>query len=363
MKLKHLFTVCAMCLLMWVASYLMKRAKTPDPLAFENFPLKNVKSMIIREAEANVKLNKENDLWYVDSSQSYLANDKMIEKFLQDLRDLKSQSIIEIKEDYYDRFEVNDPLKKKGNTGVSIDFYDKNGQKIDQIILGKISESNKKLRHLLHPKSSKIASVFNPFQNIQAKPEKWLKSYFFNPKDIVKISREENEGLKWILIRNSIEDKFELNIESSHDPVMNNISKLHTELENIYFIDVDDPDVITSKVLNNNLIVEQQNGLILNLKYGIFKEGENRLYAKLDFELSENSQLDENEVLKLKSRFSEWIYVLRKGDFMSFYFAKKDLAKNIASDDMFDAPKFTPDDEKQDGGGKATIEDEFLRKG
>ena len=358
MKLKHLFTVCGMCLLMWIASYLMKRAGTPDPLTFENFPLKNVKSMIIRQSDANVKLNKENDLWFVDSSQSYLANSKKIETFLQDLRELKSETIIDIKEDYYDRFQVNDPKKKTENSGLSIDFYNTKGQHIDQIILGKLSDSNKKLRYLLHPKSSRIASVFNPFPNIEAKAEKWLNPYFFNPQNIIKIIREDNGSIKWILIRNSLEDKFSLNIESNHDPIAANISKLLNDIENIHFIDVDDPDVITNEVLTNQLSIEQEDGLIMKLQYGIFKEDENRLYIKLDFALNENSSLLDEDILKLRNRFSEWIYVLKEEDFKSFFFKKQDLAKNIISKDIFESPKFLPEDDK-DKGGESTIEDQF----
>jgi len=187
MKFKQLAIVIGLCVLFIIASFLSKNAGEGDdhPNVFKDFPVDKVSSMIIRDKNRVIYLNKKHEIWFVDSSNSYSADNQKINRFLDSLNKMKSDGNQIIADEHFDRFEINDPEKKTEKSGIKISFYAANGSLIDYLILGKRDETTN-IRYVYAPEDKILARALNAFGGFSTKPMDWLNSYFISITDIVR---------------------------------------------------------------------------------------------------------------------------------------------------------------------------------
>jgi len=183
---------------------------------FKNFPLNDVERLAIRQANAQLNLAKQNDIWTVQERNNYPANFGSISEFLRKVWELKVAQPVEAGPSQLARLELQPP-DKGANSGTLVEFKDKSGKNLNTLLLGKKhmrkgggEESGfggaggfPDGRYIMVGDDIKTIAVVNDaFSNVEPKAEEWLNKDFFKVENLKSISvTSTNATNSWKLER------------------------------------------------------------------------------------------------------------------------------------------------------------------
>ena len=167
---------------------------TGQKLVGESFPINDVARITIKQGTNELNLVKKNDLWRVSERYDYPANYSAISGFLLKLRDLKVIQSEAVGASQLPRLQLA-PLGQGTNSGVMVDFKNKDDKSIKTLTLGKKhlrkgqppaqqfqmgEESMAYGRYILVAGNTQNALLIaEPLNNIEPKAGEWLSKDFF----------------------------------------------------------------------------------------------------------------------------------------------------------------------------------------
>lgn len=195
-----------------------------------NFPLNDVAQVTIKEAAAEVNLVKIDDRWRVKERWNYPANFTELHQLLTKVWELKTVQPVKVGPSQLARLELIEPSgggnpntntntsnpSTNSKAGTLIEFKDKNGKEIQELLLGKkyVRESASSSpfgggdypvgRYVMASGSGspKVSLVSETFTEVEAKPDRWLNKDFFKVEKLRSISvTSTNTTNSWKIVR------------------------------------------------------------------------------------------------------------------------------------------------------------------
>jgi len=194
-------------------------SSTSKKKVFDDFPINEVASVEIRNAEGSVHLEKGEENWQVEERNGYPADTESIVSLLRDLWDLNIGQPVTIGRSQYGRLDLVHPEEASGDSAATIlTFQNEEGNDIASLWLGKVHEraDNRPSpfgggmamtdagRYVKTGGSNAVFLVSETFDDIDIDPAVWLDQDFFEIQGIRTIEmRSGNEEEDWKLVRES----------------------------------------------------------------------------------------------------------------------------------------------------------------
>ena len=218
------------------------------------FPINDVTQVQLRTSAGEVNLVKGDD-WMVKERADYPANYEQVSGLLRKLWDLKTVQEVKVGPSQLGRLELNEPGKGEPS-GALLDFKDKEGKSVASLLLGKkhVRKSGGEMgddggfptgRYVMPlGGKSKVSLVSQTFDDLEAKPERWLRKDFFkveNPKSVALAGTAEAQ--RWTLTRESATAEWKLaDVKGDEKLDTAKISPFTTAFSSPSFKDVRAPD-------------------------------------------------------------------------------------------------------------------------
>ncbi len=179
------------------------------------FPVEKVTQLLIQSSEGTVNLTLKGDAWTVQERANFPANAERVENLLRKLWDLKTVQEIQVGPSQFARFDLTDPAQA-GGTAARVDFKDKDGKALAALLVGKkFMRKNDAApspfggdggfpagRYVMTPGSTKVALISDTLDDVDPKPQGWLKRDFFKIESPTSIALEgATDSQKWKLTR------------------------------------------------------------------------------------------------------------------------------------------------------------------
>ncbi len=161
-----------------------------------DFPINDVARVEIHSTDGQVHLTKKNDAWIVEERADYPANFTEVSRLIRRLWELKPVQEVKVGQSQLSRLELVQPGQGDG-AGALVEVKDNNGGNLAKIIAGKKSfRKTEGLpggianvpggRYVLAMPAGKVSLVAESLDEINPKPESWLK------RDFIKIDDPES---------------------------------------------------------------------------------------------------------------------------------------------------------------------------
>jgi hypothetical protein len=179
-----------------------------------DFPINDVARLTIQSSAGKVNLLRKDDAWTVEERAGYPANFERVGNLLRKLWDLKTVQDVKVGPSQMARFELVEPDKGAG-TGTRVDFKDKDGKPIGGLLVGKqfMKKSDAGFaeggefpagRYVMPPGGSNVSLVSDSLDDVDPKPESWLKRDFFKIESPSSVTLAgPTDAQKWKLTRES----------------------------------------------------------------------------------------------------------------------------------------------------------------
>lgn len=188
--------------------------KTESERLLGDFAINDVRRITVRQHTNSVNLVK-GDVWTVQERHGYPANADEIVEFARKLWDLRAAQSQKIGESQLDRLELIAPEKGGTNSATLVELKDKDGKPVRSLLLGKKSmhggggdspgggggwPNGRWLYRQDKPGTAYLVS--ETFNEVEPKPEHWLKKDFFKIEKLKAISVvSTNATNSWKLTR------------------------------------------------------------------------------------------------------------------------------------------------------------------
>ena len=157
--------------------------------------LAKVEKVTISDKDGTVDIVRKDGTWRVAQRYDFPVNFGTLSEFLRDLVALKGAQEIEVGESQYGRLNLLAPdADKKDKTGTDVKLFDKSGQPVATVRLGKehkkpapqggMGGSWPDGRYILVPRTKQVLLVGKTFSSVQTKPKSWLDKDFFKIPDM-----------------------------------------------------------------------------------------------------------------------------------------------------------------------------------
>lgn len=179
-----------------------------------DFPINDVSQIVIKQAQKELSLVKQDDLWRVKERWNYPANFTEIGDLIRKMWDLKVVQSVKVGPSQFGRLELLAP-DKGTNAGTLVEFKDKGGKSIKSLLLGKKYSRESRGdspfgggdfpvgRYVLVPDNPpKVALISDALSDIEPKADHWLNKDFFKVEKLRSISvTATNATNSWKLVR------------------------------------------------------------------------------------------------------------------------------------------------------------------
>jgi len=156
-----------------------------------DFPINDVAHITIKQATGEVNLVRTPENWVVRERADFAANSSEIIELLRKLWEMKPGQLQEISSNQLGRLELLNPAKGGNNTGTLVEFKDKSGKKLTQLMLGKkhVKKSPDSDMFgggefpdgrfvMVNDDVKNVSLVSETFNNMEPKPEQWINKEF-----------------------------------------------------------------------------------------------------------------------------------------------------------------------------------------
>jgi hypothetical protein len=183
-----------------------------------NLPLNDVAQVTIKTSLGELNLVKKADTWTVAERADYAADFAKVSELLRKVWDLKTVQEVKVGPSQFARLELNEP-GKDGAGGTLVDFKDKDGKRLDALLLGKKSlrkpEGGEEVpgmgggfpvgRYVMPVgDKARVSLVSEVFQDVEPKPEQWLRHDFIKVENVTALTLAgATDAQKWKLTRES----------------------------------------------------------------------------------------------------------------------------------------------------------------
>ena len=223
MKGKHLALLLLLALLVGGAWFQLKKndATVGDQSGGTGgkvieFPINDVAQVTFKTAGSELNLVKKGDGWTVQERADYPASFEQVSDLIRKLWELKTVQEVKVGPSQFPRLDLVEP-GKEGGVGTIAELKDKDGKPLAALLLGKKymkkgdgmgmgmpgeSPGFPAGRYVTPLGSTKVSLVSDTLDDVDSKPEKWLKRDFFkieNPKSIK--LEGTTEPMHWTLTR------------------------------------------------------------------------------------------------------------------------------------------------------------------
>lgn len=187
------------------------------------FPINEVSRVLIKDNRGEVTLLKIDDVWRVKERDDYPANFLLVGEAIRKLWELKVVQEVKAGISQLPRLHLVEPAPQAKDTGTLVDLQDKNGKRIQAILLGKKSylqppESpedegapNGRFVKALREQAP-VALVLETFEVFQTAPESWIDKDFIHVGKIKSISfMGQKPNTAWEITRDAESAEWKLN--------------------------------------------------------------------------------------------------------------------------------------------------------
>jgi len=190
------------------------------------FPINDVSHVQLKSSGSEANLVKKDEQWTVQERAGYPASFEQVSGLLRKLWDLKTVQEVKVGPSQMPRMELTEP-GKGDPSGTLVDLKDKDGKSVGGVLLGKKhmrkSEGGGPMgdmgdmggfptgRYVLPVGGQKVSLVSETLDEVEPKPERWLKKDFVkieNPKKITLAGAAE--GMNWSISRESATAEWKL---------------------------------------------------------------------------------------------------------------------------------------------------------
>lgn len=256
MSKKTVITLWIITLILGVSVFMLKSRKGDTGEAntdrhrgetvLASFPAPDVTSILIKDAEQSVTLNKTADGWVVAERNNYPANFTNINNLLRTLESVKVSHAIEAGPSYGKRFGMDLTSKKPEEHGVQLTFTKADQSNVATIFLGKDSAGGG--RYIQNAADTTgIYVTSESFPTASAKPKDWLNEAFITVDKINSITMTaagKPDQVEWKLTRADVNAEFSLEGATEKEKLdTNTASMLKTIFASARF-----QDVVTAEV-------------------------------------------------------------------------------------------------------------------
>ena len=341
-----------------------------------NFPLNDVEQIAIKQPKGELNLAKKDDIWVVKNRGDYPANFDTISETIRKFWELKVAKPVKTGPSRLAALELVPPDK---GAGTLVEFKDKSGKTINSVLLGA-----KSMKHgsddssfgggggwpdgryvMVGSDVQTVALVTEPFSNVEAKPEDWLKKEWFKVEKLKAISvTTTNATNNWKLARESETGEWKL-AEAKKDEVLDNgkSGTATSALSYPSFNDVTTNAAPSATGMDKPITatLETFDGFTYTAKVGGKSGDENYFFQiavagnfpkertpgkdekpedkeKLDKEFAENRKKLE-EKLKTDKAFEKWTYLVSKWTVDPLLKERKDLLMEKKEEPKKEEPK------------------------
>lgn len=258
MKAKQLAIMVVIAALLGGAVYLLNKKDLPGPATggagakVIDLPVDRVAAVSIQSASGKVALVKKDDAWTVEDRAGYPADFEHVHRLLTKLWDLKTVQEVKAGASQFARLELAEPL---AGAGTKLEFKDKDGKPLGALLLGKkhMKEGGGGFggeggspagRYVMQPGGSQVSLVSDSLDDIETKPETWLKRDFFkieSPKAITLAGATDAQ--KWKVTRENAAADWKLDdLKAAEQLETAKVSPVANALSAASFSDVLAPD-------------------------------------------------------------------------------------------------------------------------
>jgi hypothetical protein len=350
----------------WVAYQKQNKAYTDSTQKMggkllPNFPLNDVEQIVIKQSAGTLQLAKKDDIWVVKDRGDHPANFDTISDTVRKFWELKVAKPVKTSAARLATLELVPPDK---GPGTLVEFKDKSGKTINSVLLGAKSMKQAPAESqfgggswpdgryvMVGSDVGGVALVTEPFSNLEAKPESWLKKEWFKVEKLKSVSVvTTNATNNWKLSRETETGEWKLADAKKDESLDNGKSGTVTSaLSYPSFNDVATNTAPSATGLDKPITatLETFDGFTYTAKVG-GKSGEENHYfqiamsgnfpkertpgkdekpedkEKLDKEFAESRKKLEDK-LKADQAFEKWTYVVSKWTIDPFLKERKDL--------------------------------------
>ena len=186
-----------------------------------DFPINDVAQVTIKGRGGEVNLVRASDGWKVKERADYPANFETIGGLLRRLWELRPLQEVEVGPSQFGRLELSPP-GSEATTGTLLELKDAQGKRLAAMLLGKkyLKQTDVPSSQMGFPAgryiktedgSNRVVLVSDTFNEVEPKPEGWLKREFFrieNPKTISLAS--STADMNWNVARDTASDPWTL---------------------------------------------------------------------------------------------------------------------------------------------------------
>lgn len=183
-----------------------------------DFPLNEVTSLTIKDADGELKLAKHDEIWTVQDRWNYPADFSKIGDLLQSVWDLKIAQKIEAGPKQRGRFQLIPPGEGE-KSGTLLTFGSKDKPGVASLLLGKPNEPQSSSPSQFRVPAGRfvltgdenVVVVSETFSSVEADPKSWLNKDFFKVEKLqsAKVDHPE-EADSWNIFRDKEEEDMKL---------------------------------------------------------------------------------------------------------------------------------------------------------
>ncbi|HZJ17460.1 MAG TPA: DUF4340 domain-containing protein [Chthoniobacteraceae bacterium] len=265
MKGKHLALLLILVALVGGAGYILfkeNRASWSESTAGSGkkvleFPVNDVARVTVKSPSSEINLVKKDDTWTVQERADYPASFEQVSDLIRKLWELKSVQVQKVGASQFSRLDLVEP-GKEGATGTVIELKDKDSKTLTALLLGKKQMRKQEgmgamgdmggfpVGRYVVPvgATDKVSVVSDSFDEIEGKPERWLKKDFVKIENTKSISLDgQTEPQHWTLTRENATAEWKLTEAKEEEKVdASKVSSLGTLFSFASFNDVLAPD-------------------------------------------------------------------------------------------------------------------------
>ena len=220
-----------------------------------NLALNDVSRVVIKASDGEVNLVKKDDAWSVQERADYPAAFEKVSDLLRKVWDLKTVQAVKVGASQLPRLELVEP-GKEGGSGTLLEFKDKDGKRLEALLLGKkyLRKSDASMGDMpgfpagryVMPIAEKatVSLVSDSFEEAIPKADQWLKKDFIKIDGVKAITLAgTTEPQHWKLSRETPTAEWKL-VDAKPDEQLDaaKTSPLNSLFANASFTDVLAPD-------------------------------------------------------------------------------------------------------------------------
>ena len=232
MKGKHLALLLLIALLAGGAWYSLQKGDTAAGMKSDgagtkvlDFPINEVARVTVKGTGAELNLVRKGDEWTVAERADYPASYEQVSSLIRKLWELKTVQNVKVGPSQFSRLDLVEP-GKEGPGGMVAELRDKDGKALSALLLGKkyLKKSDgmgmgmpgempgfPAGRYVAPLGSTKVSLVSETLEDVDAKPEKWLKRDFVKIESPKTIKLEgTTEPMRWMLTRETATAEWKL---------------------------------------------------------------------------------------------------------------------------------------------------------